>query len=44
MDGYRTGRRGGDIQYTVIFNSIYARGMGYNTFIAKIDIKELLYL
>ena len=35
---------GGDIQYTVIFNSIYTRGMGYNTFIAKIDIKEPLYL
>jgi hypothetical protein len=32
---------GGDIHYTVIFNSIYARELGYNTFFIKIDLNGI---
>ena len=31
----------GNIHYTVIFNSIYVREMGYNTFIVKIDLNGI---
>jgi hypothetical protein len=31
----------GNIHYTVIFNSIYAREIGYNTFIVKIDLNGI---
>jgi hypothetical protein len=39
--GVGVGMGVGNIHYTVIFNSIYAREMGYNTFIVKIDLNGI---